>query len=99
MLNFIYDFIFDKVSHHLSTSNSRGIDEQIEFEKELEKEETKDRAPLTYEKALDRLLKANNALDTNSAKLLLERNLTERNGRLEFSRDIMAKKSVISFLN
>ena len=86
------------VAQNLLHACTRGIDELIEFEKELQNEEIKDRSPLTHEKALERLLKANDALDTDSAKLLLERNLVERNGLLEFSRDIMAKKSVYLFL-
>ena len=47
---------------------------------------------LTYESALERLLKANKHLDELSAKIMLERSLKFEDGKLEFSRDIGVPK-------
>lgn len=41
-------------------------------------------------------MRANGHLDEESAKILLERALIEKDGKLDFSRDLRVKASVIS---
>ena len=56
-------------------------------EKEKTKKEDKDKE-LTYDFALTRLLQSNKHIDELAAKILLERGLTVKDEKLEYSRDI-----------
>ncbi|RVE76469.1 hypothetical protein OJAV_G00007930 [Oryzias javanicus] len=62
----------------------QGLDEMIEYEKTMEDKKTR---VYTYEKAVERLMVGNKSLTEESAKILLERGLTQVEGGLMFSRD------------
>ena len=80
----LLDFVFDlsASNERLSTTYKESIDKLLENESSTAKSEN-----LTYEKALERILKANRHIDELSGKILLERSLTYENECLEFSRD------------
>lgn len=71
-----------------------GIDNLLEFEYDSQLQESNSNKVLTKELALEILLRANKNLDENAASILLERGLIERDGKLQFSRDIRAKNQV-----
>ncbi|XP_047435629.1 serine hydrolase-like protein [Mugil cephalus] len=70
----------------MSTVIRQGFDELIQFEKKEQKT-----IVYTYEKALERLLDANQTLSEESAKILLERGVIEVEGGVIFSRDLRIK--------
>lgn len=70
----------------------QGMDEMIQFEQQAKK-----RKVYTYEKALERLLAAND-LTKQSAQILLERGLVAVEGGFAFSRDLRVNfKDVVRF--
>ncbi|CAF0900840.1 unnamed protein product [Brachionus calyciflorus] len=73
-----------------------GIDGLIDIEKdEKNKNESTSNKSLTKELAVSILMKANNHLDEESAKILIDRALvTREDGKLDFSRDIRVKQTV-----
>ncbi|RNA00232.1 putative serine hydrolase [Brachionus plicatilis] len=76
-----------------------GIDGLIDIEnKEKTKNDAVQPKTLTKELAVSILMKYNNHLDEDSAKILIERALVKKeNGRFEFSRDIRVKQTVSMF--
>lgn len=67
-----------------------GIEKFGQFEDILEakKSEPKVEKELTYDFALSRLLQSNKHIDELAAKILLERGLIVKDGKLDYSRDI-----------
>ena len=47
---------------------------------------------------MTRLLSVNKAIDEKTAKILIDRGVIEKDGKLEYSRDIRAKKQVSFFV-
>jgi len=93
----LLDFVFalNISSETLSNTYKESIEKLLEnesFSSEKKLENKTNNQPLTYDMALERILKANRHIDEMSGKILLERSLKYENGCLEFSRDIGVPK-------
>ena len=88
----LLDFVFDlnQSNEDLSSTFRESIDSIIknESEKPTQAASSNNSKELTYEAALERLLKANRHVDIKAGKVLLDRSIISVNGKLEFSRDI-----------
>ena len=72
----------------MTTTWRESIDKLVNTNELLvEKKDNSKLVELTYDTALERLMKANRHVDELSAKILLERSLVFENETLEFSRD------------
>ncbi|XP_024145210.1 serine hydrolase-like protein isoform X1 [Oryzias melastigma] len=75
---------FPTETKEMSRVLRQGLDEMIEYEKTMEDKKTR---VYTYEKAVERLMVGNKSLTEESAKILLERGLTQAEEGVMFSRD------------
>lgn len=86
----LLDFVFalDISSESLSNTYKESIEKLLENGLDQPPND----AQLTYDMALERILKANRHIDELSGKILLERSLNYENDCLKFSRDIGVPK-------
>ena len=87
-----------EVRDNLADCWKEGIEVYLKAEKALKDAQKKPKRELTYDHALARLLESNKDIDETAAQILLERGLIEKDGQLEYSRDIRLVTGVRLFI-